>query len=104
MTAHPSYDTMTEALNDLKARGYRYDFNIADDCLACSVLNAQFTQDMFEVDEVYRFEGPTDPADSSVLYAITSSSGVKGTLVNGFGMYAEALPEALREKLHYRPH
>ncbi len=104
MSTHINYDSLTDALTGLKQRGYTYDFNIADDCLECQVLNAQFTQDMFDVDEVHRFEGDSNPSDSSIVYAITSSSGVKGTLVNAFGMYAEALPEALRDKLRYRPH
>jgi hypothetical protein len=96
-----SYDTLTEALTDLKARGYTNDFNIADDCLECQILNAQFTHDMFDVDETYRFEGDSNPSDSSILFAITSSSGVKGVLVNAFGMYSEPVPEMLRDKLRF---
>ncbi len=43
----------------------------------------------FKVDEEYRFEGGLNHEDDSVVVAITSSSGVKGTLVDGYASYAE---------------
>jgi hypothetical protein len=43
------------------------------------------------VDEFYRFEGMTNPDDSSILFAISSSDGLKGTLGDAYGVYAENL-------------
>jgi hypothetical protein len=39
--------------------------------------------------EVHRFEGVSDPDDMEVLYAIESASGVRGTLADAFGVYAD---------------
>ncbi len=56
-----TYDTVSEAVSDLKNRGFTDDFNLADNCLVC---NAQgFHADEFEIREVHRFEGHSDPGD-----------------------------------------
>jgi len=37
----------------------------------------------------YRFEGISDPDDMSILYAIETSDGQKGTLVDAYGHYSD---------------
>lgn len=39
--------------------------------------------------KVYRFEGESDPADMSVVYAIHSDDGQRGFLVNAYGTYSD---------------
>ncbi len=36
----------------------------------------------------YRFEGISDPDDMAIVYAVESRSGLRGTLVDAFGTYA----------------
>jgi len=98
------YDTITAALADLDQRGYNLDFNLTPDCLVCKEIDLLLMPEEFEIDEVYRFEGMTDPADSSVVYAISSSVGnLKGVLVDAYGVYAENVsPELLGKlKIHH---
>ena len=57
-----TYDTMSQAINGLKQRGYTLDFNLQENCLICQ--QKQYNIDDFEIAEVYRFEGMSDPADS----------------------------------------
>jgi hypothetical protein len=38
--------------------------------------------------EHHRFEGMSDPDDSSVVYALEASNGLKGLLVDAYGAYA----------------
>jgi hypothetical protein len=38
--------------------------------------------------EYDRFEGVSDPDDMAILYALESSSGIHGTLVDAFGVYS----------------
>lgn len=92
-----SYDTMVDAINDLKEWGYDYDFNLKLHCLECPALGLQMHPEDFEVDEVHRFEGMSTPDDNSVLYAVSSSYG--GILVDAYGVYAENITEAMRTKL-----
>ncbi len=95
-----SYDTLTEALTDLKKRGFTTDFNISFEHIKCSDTGKQLYPQDFEIVEHYRFEGNTDPGDESVVYAIHSIDGsMKGTLVSAYGMYSEAMSEDMIKKL-----
>ena len=97
-----AYDTITEAVTDLKKRGYTYDFNIRDNRLTCDHLTDHFGHEDFEIKEVYRFEGPSDPADEAVIYAIEAPSGALGILVNGYGTYADDKNTEFLKQLHER--
>lgn len=95
-----SYDTVTEALKDLKRRGYTVDFNIAFDKLICSKNKIVLNPGEFEITEVYRFEGDTDPGDENVVYAIESKNGkVKGVMTSAYGTYAESISNEMIQKL-----
>lgn len=95
-----SYGTLSETINGLKKEGYTLDFNLQDDCVACQSTNTILSPDDFEIDKVYRFEGASNPDDESILYAISSSKfGVKGLLVNGYGISADEISDAIIKKL-----
>src|ERR1041385_2324812 len=95
-----SYDTVVAALNGLKKRGYTTDFNIAFDKLICNETKTCLNPGEFEITEVYRFEGETNPSDEAVVYAIESKSkDIRGTLVNAYGVYADLISDAMVKKL-----
>lgn len=96
---HKSFDTLTEAITDLKGRGYIHDFNLHPEWIECPPLNLQLKPAEFHVDEVYRFEGMTNPDDSSILLAIRSSTGIKGLLVDAYGTYADSLSSEMLKRL-----
>ena len=93
------YNSPSEALNDLKARGYTLDFNLAGDCLKCPQTQLQLHPADFSIEEVYRFEGMSNPDDSSVVYGIASKSGEKGVLVDAYGVYADSVSPEMAAKL-----
>ncbi len=92
-----AYDTVSEAVNGLKKRGFSLDFNLEENCLVCN--NSKLKADDFEIVEVHRFEGNSDPADEAVVYAIESKDGMKGVLVNGYGISADTLSSDMAKKL-----
>ena len=94
-----NYESLVDALDDLKKRGYEADFETQTDCLYCSNLDLRLYEEEFHVDEVYRFEGDSDPENNSVLYAISSSTGVKGVLIDSYGTYAENLSFEMTKKI-----
>lgn len=95
--------TLSETLTQLKAAGYTEDFNPHGSYLTGQRSAIQLAPDEFEVDEHYRFEGPTDPADEAVLYAISSAKfNLKGTLVNGYGIYSDPINDQLLSALHQK--
>ena len=95
-----NYDTVSSALNSLKARGYTKDFNIAFDKLICNNTNECLNPHEFEITEVYRFEGESNPSDEAVVYAVESIDGnTKGALVNGYGPSADSMSDDMIKKL-----
>ena len=96
-----TYDTVVEAVQGLKQRGYAIDFNLEPGRLVCHETPLSLGPEEFEISEVYRFEGDSDPADEAAVYAIRSRDGQKGLLVTGFGISAEGLGEEMVEKLTY---
>lgn len=94
-----AYETLADAVTDLRKRGFTVDFNLEENCLVCH--EDKFHPQDFEITEVYRFEGDTDPADQSVVYAIESKTGLKGILVNAYGLYADAMSNEIIQKLSF---
>lgn len=97
-----SYDTVSEALNDLAKRGFTHDFNIHKeaDCLICTNTLTQLSPEEFEIVETYRFEGDTDPADEMIVFAISSiKHNLKGILLNAYGIYADSATSKIVAKL-----
>jgi hypothetical protein len=81
---------LAETIEALKAKGYVEDFNLRENCLECRAGEFRVFADEFEIDSVFRFDVMSDPSDQSVLYAIHSKkTGLKGILVNSFGVYSE---------------
>lgn len=94
-----AYTTVTEAVNGLHARGFTEDFSFENDHLTCAALDLKLHPADFEVVETHRFEGESDPGDEAVVYAIESHGGVKGVMVNAYGIYAESTSAELVKKL-----
>jgi hypothetical protein len=94
-----TYDTVTEAVTDLKRRGYTIDFNVEPDRIVCYETPVSLSPHEFEIVEVHRYEGNSDPGDEEVVYAIESKHGHKGILVDAFGVYSGEVSTELLEKL-----
>lgn len=87
------YATVSEALRQLRTKGFEEDFNLGDNCIECE--SGSFSPKDFEILEVYRYEGQTDPADEATVYGIESATGIKGVLVTGYGATADLSGEIL---------
>jgi hypothetical protein len=95
-----SYDTVTGALNGLKAKGYTVDFNIRFDKIICKENNYCLNPHEFEITEVHRFEGDTNPSDEDIVYAVQSKDGkIKGVITSAYGMYADSISNEMIQKL-----
>lgn len=96
----PAYDSLVDALKDLKSRGFTTDFNLAFDKLQCRDTGTCFDPGQFEIVEHYRFEGETNPSDSSIIYAIHAKhDDMKGVLISAYGMYSEPASDDMIAKL-----
>ena len=97
-----NYETMTQAIEGLRKQGYTEDFNLKQNCIECRDGQFRIFHDGFHIDKAIRFDVDTDPADQAILYAISSDKhGLKGLLVNGYGIYTEDISNEMMEKLKY---
>lgn len=97
--AQYNYATVTQALSDLRSRGYVDELDFKDEYLFCNGQGVQFNPRELRITEVYRFEGESDPEDSSVVYAIESVSGLRGVLIDSYGAYADERKSAFINSL-----
>lgn len=96
------YDSPVHAIEELKKKGFTEDFNLKDNCIVCN--DQKFNANEFEIKEVYRFEGNSDPGDEAIVLGIESSNGIKGILVNGYGYSSEPMGDEIERKLKMHAH
>lgn len=83
-----TYETMTEALEGLKQRGFTANFEFLNNTFRAVDGGKTFSPDELTIVEHHRFEGVSDPDDLSVLYALETNDGTRGTIADAFGPYA----------------
>lgn len=93
-------NTLSETMSYLKNKGFTEEFEIEENSFVTKSGKKLKPEDLTIV-KVYRFEGISDPDDMSVLYAIKSSSDLKGIFIDAFGVYAgqdgQNVPEILKK-------
>ncbi|MGY5850503.1 phosphoribosylpyrophosphate synthetase [Salegentibacter sp. F14] len=99
------YGTLSQAINKLKLEeGYEHDFNLLDEQIEIKSKNETFGIEEFDVDKVLRFEGMSNPDDNAILYAITTTNGRKGVLVDGYGISSGQVSDEMMKKLDLKDH
>ena len=94
-----TYQTLSQAIEDLQQKGYIENLNYCDAGLENKGKACVYPADEIHVRAFYRFEGQTNPADNTILYAIFTSDGHKGLLVDAYGAYAGNIPYEIVQKL-----
>lgn len=72
-------------MDDLTKSGYVTQFKATKSGLCSMATNKHFKPHQVEIKHFYRFEGESDPGDNSILYAIETKTGEKGTLIDSYG-------------------
>ena len=81
--------TLAGVMQDLSGRGFTEQFKAVPEGLRAVRSGQTFAPGEVTIVENYRFEGESDPDDMSIVYAIETRSGVRGTLTDAFGAYAD---------------
>ncbi len=76
------YATVSQALDELKEKGFTVDFNNQEG----RIINSP---DDFTIVHIYRYEGDSDPGDEATVYGIKSSTGEKGVFVAGLSAFTD---------------
>ncbi|MFT5765874.1 MAG: hypothetical protein ACI8VT_001159 [Saprospiraceae bacterium] len=81
-------DTAVETINALNNQGYSHSFSIENGEMRCLENGKTYNSDEIKIDEQFRFEGMSNPADSSILFAVSCEDSVKGVVISAYGLYA----------------
>jgi hypothetical protein len=91
--------SLVTIINDLHKTGYKTQFKAtAIGLLSLTSMN-MFKSFQIKIVHFYRFEGESDPSDNSIVYAIKTIDGEKGTLVDGYGTASDPLISEFMSKV-----
>ncbi|MBK0403686.1 hypothetical protein I5M27_11865 [Adhaeribacter sp. BT258] len=74
----------------LDQEGFTADFKVTEGRLCVMGTDKTYPADQVQIVDFYRFEGESNPDDMSILYAIETADGVRGTISNSYGTYADS--------------
>ena len=94
--------TLASVMQDLNGRGFTEQFKAMPEGLRAVRSGQTFTAGEVAIVENYRFEGESDPDDMSIVYAIESRDGTRGTLVDAFGVYSSPAVTRVLERVPIR--
>lgn len=96
-------ETLGDAIARLRSAGYRDSFRPEAGGLRALAASRLYAPEELVVDEIVRFEGPTDPGDEAILFALRSRDGaVRGTWAAGYGPSVDPADAELVRRLPRR--
>ena len=85
----PHMKSLSLLMNKMVLDGYVDDFKISDKGLRSIKTEKVYQPEEINVINFFRFEGQSDPDDNTIMYVIETTDGLKGTLVDAYGPYAD---------------
>ncbi len=81
---------LEKCLHKLEEKGYNDQFRVEKKYLqSLTDKKKKYKPKDVKAVNFYRFEGISDPDDMSILYAIETCDGRKGTLIDAYGNYSD---------------
>jgi hypothetical protein len=82
----------------LQEKGFTEEFQVCEEGLKALNSGKIYRPHELKILEHFRFEGISDPDDMAVMYVVKTNDGLKGTIVDAFGVYANPeLSEFMKE-------
>jgi hypothetical protein len=82
--------TLSQRANEAYDQGYSESFKVIGKRLTTADGRSGYEPSEISFKNTFRFEGYSDPQDTSILYLIETHDGKKGTLIDAYGVYADA--------------
>ena len=92
-----SYDTLSQATDALKERGFDRNFVLENGVLIDTANQKKYGAKDLLIVEYHRFEGMSNPSDMSIVYALKTKDGSKGQLVADFSSRVGANDEFIQK-------
>ena len=90
--------TLSEAVDHAVKDGYTNTFKAEATGLRCLQTGDRFDPAEVTIVGHERFEGASSAGDNAALYRVETSTGLRGTIVDAYGVYAdEFLADFLRQ-------
>lgn len=86
----PYMQSLATCLNRMVFDGYTEDFRINGSGLELLNKGKTYKPEQIRVLNYFRFKGMSDPDDNAVLYVIETHDGLKGTMIDAYGIYTDA--------------
>lgn len=81
--------TLTSCMNKLQGDGFTVNFKVEEKILKSLDSEKRYKPSQVHIVNFYRFEGPSDPDENAILYAIETDTGEKGMITDAYGAYAD---------------
>jgi len=79
--------TLTSVLERLRIKKQDNEFTMTEEGFTAGKGKFYNAEDL-KIIKTYRFEGESDPADSSILYVIEANDGMTGYSLDAYGAYS----------------
>ena len=80
---------LQKLLNKLDGEGYTEQYRVENGKLHSLTSDKFYLPEDVKAINFYRFEGPSNPDDMEICYVIETGDGLKGTLIDAYGVYAD---------------
>ena len=87
------------ATAEFQKLGYTVRFVADGDFLKVTETDRRFRPEDVHIRDHRRFEGASDPDDMAIVYALETSDGTRGLLVDAFGVYADPAVGTLLDRM-----
>jgi hypothetical protein len=105
MQSIPSpYVTLSQATTALLKQGFKSNFKLKGDQLMCIENKKMYDSTDMEIIKQYRFEGISNPADMSIVFAVECKDGTKGTIISYYGTYSDDKLDEFMKKVKVCKH
>lgn len=82
--------SLSECVTNAVESGYTENFRVVSQGLITGDDKSTYQPQDVAIVNFYRFEGYSNPSDNSILYLVETNDGLKGTLIDAYGVYAGA--------------
>ncbi len=83
--------TLVSVLEKLRKKNQDIEFTMTDEKFTAG-KNECYKPEELTIIKTYRFEGDSDPADSTILYLIEAENGLIGYSIDSYGAYSNHEP------------
>ena len=94
--------TLAGTMDELARRGFTEHFILVNGKLRAADSGKVFPANEVMISEYHRFEGVSDPDDMAIVYGVEATNGLRGTVVDAFGVYSDPVLSALLEHVPIR--